>query len=46
MSTSFKSHMRDKYTFPPTNSARGIDFPEFDVGIKVQHEAAAVLMRL
>src|SRR5438132_13414112 len=35
LSTSFKSHMRDKYTFPPTNSAKGIDFPEFDVDIKV-----------
>jgi len=31
----FQSHMRDKYTFPPSNSAKGIDFPELDVDIKV-----------
>jgi len=27
--------MRDKYQFPPSNSAKGIDFPEIDVDIKV-----------
>ncbi len=31
----FQSHVRDKYTFPPSNSAKGIDFPELDVDIKV-----------
>ena len=31
----FQSQMRDKYSFPLGSSAKGIDFPELDVDIKV-----------
>jgi hypothetical protein len=31
----FQSYVREKYTFPKGSSAKGIDFPELDVDIKV-----------
>jgi hypothetical protein len=31
----FQAHLRDNYSFPPGNSARGVDFPELAVDIKV-----------
>src|SRR5258708_35627445 len=31
----FQGHLRDSYSFPPGNAAKGIDFPELAVDIKV-----------
>jgi hypothetical protein len=31
----FQAHLRNTYSFPPGNSAKGIDFPELGVDIKV-----------
>ena len=41
----FQAHLRDKYTYTEGSSARGIDFPELGVDIKVtQYKATTIIL--